>query len=319
MLGSMMSSTNQDNKYNVGVRLLELGLARLVPYPAERSPYRKELERASEAARESKLGIWKFQTEEILMKGVRRGGLDTSENEDEFDMESSKPIKVKISEVVNGNTFYVQRVSDLNTLELLKDRMMKDVGLVREVDTDFKPQKGMVCAASYGSPSAWYRAEITSTDGKKANITYIDFGNVEDVPLSRLRPLSEEFASLDRFALRCELSFVRVPSLDKNYGQDSAMYFGRLVWDQTLMMHELRFDSKTKTRRVILYTDDEKECINEELVSSGYARARVIKTSSKKMQSLLDRMRVAGEQAHKNHLGMYEYGDPHSDEEDEGY
>ncbi len=180
-------------------------------------------------------------------------------------------------------------------------------------------QSGTICASSYGTPSAWYRAEILtiSSDRKKANVRYIDFGNVEDVQVSNLRPLSEDIAKLDPIALRCELCFVRVPSLDENYGQDSAVYFGRLVWDRALKMHELKFDKKTRTRHVILYANE--ECINEELVSSGYARVLSHKTyTSKKIVDLLSRMRVAGEQAHEKHLGMYEYGDPYGDDTDDG-
>ena len=51
----------------------------------------------------------------------------------------------------------------------------------------------------------------------------------------------------------------------------------------------------------------------------GYARVLDRKSSaSKKIVDLLGRMRLAGEQAHENHLGMYEYGDPHSDDDDDG-
>ena len=319
MLGSMFVTSNRgggenENEYNVGARLLEMGMARLVSYSAERSPYRKELESALETARESQLGIWKFERE---LKGSH-----SNENEDEFDMESKEFVEVKISEVVNGNTFYVHRISDLKNLELVSNHMKvysSPLSVEKEKEEDFKPQRGMICASSYGSPSAWYRAEIVSiaSDDKKASVRYIDFGNVEDVPLCNLRPLSQDIARLDPLALRCVLCFVRVPSLDRHYGQDAAMYFGRLVWDRALRMLEMKFDAKTKTRHVILYAND--ECINEELVSSGYARVLDRKSSaSKKIVDLLGRMRLAGEQAHENHLGMYEYGDPHSDDDDDG-
>ena len=78
---------------------------------------------------------------------------------------------------------------------------------------------------TYGTPSAWYRAEILniSSDGKKASVRYIDFGNVEDVA-SNLRPLSEDIAKLDPIALRCELCLCVFPSLDENYGQDSGVF-----------------------------------------------------------------------------------------------
>jgi len=153
MLGSMFMTSNRgtenENTYNVGARLLEMGMARLMSYSAERSPYRKELERASETARESCLGIWKFQTEESEVEASHK-------NEDEFDMESSESVEVKISEVVNGNTFYVHRISDLKSLEMLGNQMESNVSLFEKEYQDFKPQRG----TWYSYSSVWYSSFI---------------------------------------------------------------------------------------------------------------------------------------------------------------
>ena len=139
MLGSMFMTSNRgaenENEYNVGARLLERGMARLVSYSAERSPYRKDLERASETARESCLGIWKFQTEESEVEASHK-------NADEFDLESSEAVEVKISEVVNGNTFYVHRISDLKSLEALGNEMESNALSFEKEDQDFKPHRG---------------------------------------------------------------------------------------------------------------------------------------------------------------------------------
>ena len=85
-------------------------------------------------------------------------------------------------------------------------------------------------------------------------------------------------------------------------------------------MHVINFDRKTNTRHVLLW-DDKEKCVNEELVGGGYGRVIALSDEERsggsgKLQKLLSSMVQAGENAHKKHLGMYEYGDPYSDEED---
>ena len=53
----------------------------------------------------------------------------------------------------------------------------------------------------------WYRALVTAVSREDNSVTvlYVDEGNTETLPLSRLRELDEKFASLPCQALRVQL------------------------------------------------------------------------------------------------------------------
>lgn len=54
-------------------------------------------------------------------------------------------------------------------------------------------------------------------------VFYIDYGNQEVVPYSGLRPVDPSVSSAPGLAQLCTLSYLTVPSLDEDYGQEAAM------------------------------------------------------------------------------------------------
>lgn len=52
---------------------------------------------------------------------------------------------------------------------------------------------GDVCEGCFTEDSVWYKAKIDkiSTDGTKAHVTYVEYGNSEEIPFSALRPLPQ--------------------------------------------------------------------------------------------------------------------------------
>ena len=74
------------------------------------------------------------------------------------------------------------------------------------------PDIGHVCCARYTVDNVWYRALVTAVSDKDGHVTvlYIDEGNNESLPLSRLRELDEKFASLSRQTLRVQLRDVEL-------------------------------------------------------------------------------------------------------------
>lgn len=308
---------------NVGVYLLSKGLARIMSFSAERSPYKRQLEAAQAEAQLAKAGVWQFDQPEAE---------DTKEEGDSV----QAPVAVKISEVVDGSTFYVHCDDDAATLAAVTEKMR---AFALQVGTDpvpptpplptgedeearaWSPRKGSLCAALFGAPAAWYRAEVQGFAGKgearQANVLYIDYGNSELVDLNRLRPLDASYTEIDRLALRCVLSFLTVPSLEQDYGNEAAETFGGLVWDSPLTIQQTGLNKRQKTRSVLLYKDNGATCVNTSMVSSGFARvdqyARTPKST--KLQEVLVTLQEAGETAHTTHQGMFEYGDPAGDDE----
>lgn len=67
----------------------------------------------------------------------------------------------------------------------------------------------MFCCAQFSEDDSWYRARITENstkdDTSQVEVIYVDFGNHEQVPVSRLRVLRKEHAELPMMAVLCAL------------------------------------------------------------------------------------------------------------------
>ncbi len=66
----------------------------------------------------------------------------------------------------------------------------------------------MFCCAQFTEDESWYRARITESATKgtaQAQVIYVDFGNHEALPVSRLRMLRKEHAELPMMAVLCAL------------------------------------------------------------------------------------------------------------------
>jgi staphylococcal nuclease domain-containing protein 1 len=58
----------------------------------------------------------------------------------------------------------------------------------------------------------------------KFEVFYIDYGNQEVVSYSQLRPLDPSVSSAPGLAQLCSLAYIKVPSLEEDFGQESAEY-----------------------------------------------------------------------------------------------
>jgi len=322
-LGAMFAVVGDDKTAtNVGVGLLSKGFAKIMGYSAERSPYRTQLEAAAQAAQGAKRGLWQFE------QPPSEQAAGTEEIDD------AAQVAVTVSEVVDGSSFYVLCDSDKAGLQLVTDKM---AAFSAKVGTDpvpapaegeeakiWQPRKGGLCAALYGEPPVWYRAEVQSFTGKggdrRAIVNYIDYGNSETLDLNRLRPLDADLSAIPRLAIRCSLSFLRVPSLETDYGRDAAEMLGSMVWDKPLVMQQTSMNRREKTSEVLLtliHPDGGDTCVNVSMVSAGLARVdSYARTKSPKLQEIIKKMTELGNAAHTKHLGMFEYGDP-ADEYDD--
>jgi len=66
----------------------------------------------------------------------------------------------------------------------------------------------MFCCAQFSEDNSWYRARITESstkDTSQVQVIYVDFGNYESLPMSRLRILRKEHAELPMMAVLCAL------------------------------------------------------------------------------------------------------------------
>ena len=73
-------------------------------------------------------------------------------------------------------------------------------------------EKNMFCCAQFTEDDGWYRARIIESsaegDTSKVQVIYVDFGNHETLPVSRLRMLRKEHAELPMMSVLCALEGV---------------------------------------------------------------------------------------------------------------
>lgn len=92
--------------------------------------------------------------------------------------------------------------------------------------TDWQAREGQHCAAFFRS--SWLRAFVKSiNEDKVATVFCVDFGNVEIVPNSALRPLEPQFSSLPHCALHCSLAYISPPEGSTEWSKD-AIEFARM-------------------------------------------------------------------------------------------
>ncbi|KAJ9579969.1 hypothetical protein L9F63_004352, partial [Diploptera punctata] len=126
---------------------------------------------------------------------------------------------VKVCHIRDPSCFYVHRVEDAGTIDNLSDELTKHANSFTS-PPDSVLTNGLYIVQFY-QDKKWYRARVRSihpsTDPKSedmADILYVDYGNAEVVPLSRLRCIPPRFSNLPAMALHCSL-FGIVPANGK--------------------------------------------------------------------------------------------------------
>ncbi|XP_022786360.1 tudor domain-containing protein 1-like isoform X2 [Stylophora pistillata] len=93
-------------------------------------------------------------------------------------------------------------------------------------------KQGMFCCAQFTEDEAWYRARITETptqgDSPQAHVIYVDFGNSEIIPVSRLCMLRKEHAELPMMAVLCALDGAIPTGGEKKWSTASVKRFEEL-------------------------------------------------------------------------------------------
>ncbi|XP_024141314.1 tudor domain-containing protein 1 isoform X1 [Oryzias melastigma] len=81
--------------------------------------------------------------------------------------------------------------------------------------TPYVPCVGEVCSVQFSCDLSWYRGLIQTlaADQKAAHVLYIDYGNEENVPVERIKPLSVDAKPFCPCAMECQIAGV-VPVAD---------------------------------------------------------------------------------------------------------
>ncbi|KAF9104700.1 hypothetical protein BGX27_009982 [Mortierella sp. AM989] len=307
-IGTMWLNKNE----NIAVQLLDEGLATINSYSADQSKYSASLYSAERAAKQSRKNVW--------------ANVDPDAIEEE-EIDTTKPIKkeyldIVVSEIVSGGHFYVQIINQqIQSLET----MMKDLGIHHKNSSsapeNWKPKTNEIVSAKFTEDNQWYRAKVIRNvaESKSVEVVYVDYGNSETIPLSRVCPLPSQFNSLPQQAHEAVLSFIKVPELKDNYGIEAANKFRDIVSGRQLVgVVEQR---EHNVLHLTLYdpaiSEDPDRSLNAELVRDGLAtvntKTRYARHPSN--QTLVAQFQEAINVAKRSRLNMFEYGDITADDE----
>jgi len=325
-LGSLWES-----RTNMGAVLLEAGLAKFQQgFGADRIPDAHLLTQAEESAKRQKLKVW-----EKYVEGQEQELANGSSARDNKQKETV--LKVVVTEVLGGGKFYVQTVGDASVASIQQKLASLSLGEAPVVGA-FNPKKGDLVLAQFSADNSWNRAMIvnvprggvvqSTTD--QFEVFYIDYGNQEVTSYSRLRPLEPSLSSVPALAQLCSLAFIKVPNLEEDYGQEAAEYLSESTLNNSRELRAMVEDKDTSggkvkgqgTGTVLLVDLVDAEAglsVNAAMLKEGLARLeRRRRWESKERQSAIDNLEKFQEEAKKHHVGIWQYGDCNSDDEEPG-
>ncbi|XWS60174.1 hypothetical protein CRYUN_Cryun07bG0012700 [Craigia yunnanensis] len=318
-LGSLWES-----RTNMAVTLLEAGLAKLqTSFGGDKIPDAHLLEQAEQSAKRQKLKIWENYVE----------GEEVSNGPTTVENKQKELLQVVVTEVLGGGKFYVQTVGDQRVSSIQKQLASLNIQEAPVIGA-FNPKKGDIVLAQFSMDDSWNRALIVNaprgveSPNDKFEVFYLDYGNQEEVPYSQLRPLDPSISASPALAQLCSLAFLKVPTLDDEFGTEAAQFLSEQTLGSSLqfkVMIEERDVSGGKVKGqgtgtvliVTLLAEKSDLSINAAMLQEGLARLEKRKRwEPKERKSVLDNLESFQNEAKTARRGIWQYGDVESDDED---
>lgn len=292
---------------NLSVLLVEHALSK-VHFTAERSSYYKSLLSAEDAAKLKKEKVWAHY-EEQPVEAV------TPVLEEKERSATYKPVFV--TEITDDLHFYVQDVETGTQLEKLMENMRNDIASHPPVEGSYAPRRGEFCIAKFVD-GEWYRARVEKIESPaKVHVFYIDYGNREILPSSRLGVLPPAFSTrvLPAQATEYAFAFIQVPQ-DEDARTDAVDSVVRDIQNTQCLLNVEHLSASCPY--ATLQFADSKGDVGLGLVKEGLVMVEVRK--EKQFQKVITEYLNAQESAKSARLNLWRYGDFRADDADEfGY
>ena len=311
------------NKESFAKILVEEGYATVHAYSAEQSGNATELLAAEQRAKKARKGLWvdwdesmDIPEEETTPANGTNGHETIVPREKDYRDVLVTHIdengKLKLQTIGQGTAKLETMMSQFKSFHL---NPANNKGLEKD------PKAGDFVAAKFTEDNQWYRARIRSNDrtAKQAEIVYIDYGNSEKMPWSRLRPLSQaQFSaqSLKPQAVDAVLSLLQFPT-NTDYLQDAIRFLGEATEGKELVAN-VDYTAPEGTLYITLYDPNVSEkltdSINTEIITEGHAMVpRKLKAWERGFGDVLKVLREREEEAIEARRGLWEYGDLRDD------
>lgn len=161
--------------------------------------------------------------------------------------------EVIVTEVTPEATFYVQRISDGPKAEALFAKLRQEFQANPPLPGAYTPRRGDICAAKFTIDDEWYRVKIEKIQGGNVSVHYIDYGNKETLPSTRLASLPANYASEKPFATEYAMPFVILPK-DEEFSALALKYFREDTTDSKLLLN-VEYRNPGSPSAATLHTD----------------------------------------------------------------
>ncbi|NXR52299.1 TDRD1 protein, partial [Hippolais icterina] len=155
-----------------------------------------------------------------------------------------------VSHVQNPDTFFCQQMQNARQLAELEASLNEYCDSFPS-NPSFRPAAGSVCCAQFTEDNLWYRAAVKAYASEDTVLVdYMDYGNSDSLPLTRLRPIIPSLMELPAQAMRCSLAGVKPPL--GTWTSESISYMKKMVKDKVLTVKVV---DKEGSRSVVELTD----------------------------------------------------------------
>lgn len=292
-------------KRNLSTIFLEQGFATVIPGAVRDNDNSTELLIAEEAAKNGRKNAWKdYDPEAEELERQKRKQVESEKQKPKTEL-----VDILVTEIVDASKFYVQFISQEQ--KQLEELMKKFTP--QELNQPYIPQPGELVIAHFEDDDSWYRGKIVKKVGSDFEVFYIDYGNSEVLPNTKIQQLPADLANFPPLAKEARLAYIRAPTLDNEFGHDAAMFLKEMVWDKSVCANIEYRDGET----LYLSIGDRQSDVhvNAAILRAGLGRVERVK--GKYFQPLIERLREEEDKARAARVYMWQYGDPGSDDEEE--
>ncbi|KAI9753075.1 MAG: hypothetical protein M4579_005347 [Chaenotheca gracillima] len=309
------------NRESFARLLVEEGLASVHAYSAEQSGNANELFAAEKKAKESRKGMWhdwdpsqdnEDAAEEPSATNGTNGDAETTQRKKDYRdvmiTNVDETGRLKIQQVGTGTGALTDMMSAFKSFHLNK---------ANDAPLPGPPKAGDFVAAQFTEDGEWYRGRVRHNDreNKQAEILYVDYGNSEKLPWSKLRPLSQPQFSPQKLkpqAVDAVFSFLQFPT-QTDYLADAVAFINQTIAYKQLVAN-VDYTAPEGTLHVTLFdpkvSGSLQESVNADIVSEGLSMVpKKLKAWERAATDVLAALRTKEEEAKKERKGMWEYGD----------
>lgn len=311
------------NRENFAKLLVEEGLASVHGYSAEKSGNANELFAAEQRAKEGKRGMWhewdpsqEAEQDDGFVADTNGHAGDSTPAERRKDYRDvmvthvdPETARVKLQQIGTGTSALTDLMSTFRSLHLSPSANQP---------LPQPPKAGDFVSARFTEDDTWYRARVrrNDRDNKTSEVIYIDYGNSEIIPWSRLRSLDQAKFGVQKLrpqAVEAVLSFLQFPQ-SPEYLKEAVSMIQDITFDRQLVANVDYVDPKDGTLYATLFdpkeSDSLDQSINADILSEGLAMVpKKLKNWEKSASDVLSGLKGRENEAKDERRGMWEYGD----------